>query len=625
MIRAPAFALGLILAASSAHAQTPVHSSNINNAPAWASSHVYSLPQEVYTSGGSGVTGTRGYKLLTTSCTSASSGGPSGTGSSITDGTCAWKYLSDIDYTSISLWLQNGIPPWIAAPSWAQSTGYLLYDVVVSNSQAWSVISAGTSCGTGAGPSGGTLNSTFTDCGVTWAFINNYLPTTVPPNAITQERGQYVGVAYNGGEYLDDGLTIGSSADIVFTGHNGLCNPPGTTNECFSLDYYLPTLEASSILLTVAPGESVFDGANPAVYDPTKGVAIRCSGNLDACLVMGEWNIFVSRIQLQTPGNGVAFYTHGAISDSLIDVGHDGLFLDAETTLANSIIYAGNVGVGVKYNPTVINNTILGKTGAVVGIAQLDNANYVGAPEINNNVVMGFAYCATYQPSATFGFESAAPPSDYNATDVGSGGAQNGTTVITWTGGNSGNSIGQPATSIPCPGSHSAYNVAFNSGTIVNATSGSYDARLVSGSPLRGIGGLIATTLSVGSATTYGTGFSQGNLVNAGGNPVCTPTRSPYNNPFDPEFCGNPLATISGGGFPTSDTIISVVAGLIASQPCASGCGTGSTITIDWGPLQAKDIFGTIRPQGSAYDPGAAQFAGAAPPPTPVGPGMRHR
>ena len=45
------------------------------------------------------------YQLTSTgSCTSASSGGPSGTGSSISDGTCTWKYLSKTDYVTITGW-----------------------------------------------------------------------------------------------------------------------------------------------------------------------------------------------------------------------------------------------------------------------------------------------------------------------------------------------------------------------------------------------------------------------------------------------------------------------------------------------------------------------------------------
>ena len=51
------------------------------------------------------------YQLISTgTCTSASSGGPSGTGASIKDGTCTWKYLSNVDYISITGWAFDNRP-----------------------------------------------------------------------------------------------------------------------------------------------------------------------------------------------------------------------------------------------------------------------------------------------------------------------------------------------------------------------------------------------------------------------------------------------------------------------------------------------------------------------------------
>ena len=148
----------------------PVYPStaNINNAPAWGTSNSYSTGSEVETAGGAGLTGTRGYKVTSASCTSASSGsGPSGTGSSISDGTCTWKYLSDIDYTSISLWLQNGIPANEYPPDWQANTVYNKYDFVYTmqgaNYLLYYANSTGTSCATGSGPAGTT--NPVNDCG----------------------------------------------------------------------------------------------------------------------------------------------------------------------------------------------------------------------------------------------------------------------------------------------------------------------------------------------------------------------------------------------------------------------------------------------------------------------------
>lgn len=71
--------------------------SNIHyNLAAWIGSHVY-------TSVGTRVNHSNVAYQLTTSGTSGT-GGPTGTGSSISDGTCVWKWLSAVDYTSVAAW-----------------------------------------------------------------------------------------------------------------------------------------------------------------------------------------------------------------------------------------------------------------------------------------------------------------------------------------------------------------------------------------------------------------------------------------------------------------------------------------------------------------------------------------
>jgi hypothetical protein len=63
---------------------------------AWQASHVYTIMGTRINH--SGVA----YQLITTGTSSTS--GPTGTGSSITDGTCIWKWLSAIDYSTIPSW-----------------------------------------------------------------------------------------------------------------------------------------------------------------------------------------------------------------------------------------------------------------------------------------------------------------------------------------------------------------------------------------------------------------------------------------------------------------------------------------------------------------------------------------
>lgn len=66
---------------------------------AWAANHVYTLGQRVSNGGNA-------YQI-TTAGTSAASGGPTGTGGTISDGSAVWKYLSAIDYTSLGSWTSS--------------------------------------------------------------------------------------------------------------------------------------------------------------------------------------------------------------------------------------------------------------------------------------------------------------------------------------------------------------------------------------------------------------------------------------------------------------------------------------------------------------------------------------
>lgn len=86
--------------------------SNIHyNLTAWQASHVY-------TSGTSISNGGNAYRV-TTSGTSASSLGPTGTGSAITDGTVVWKFLSAINFTNLQAWA-NALPTTLTQSMTAQ-------------------------------------------------------------------------------------------------------------------------------------------------------------------------------------------------------------------------------------------------------------------------------------------------------------------------------------------------------------------------------------------------------------------------------------------------------------------------------------------------------------------------
>lgn len=76
--------------------------SQIHNLTAWASSHAYTAGQRV----SNDTSPVKAYQCITGG-TSAGSGGPTGTSSSISDGTAVWAYLSAVDYngnTALSSW-----------------------------------------------------------------------------------------------------------------------------------------------------------------------------------------------------------------------------------------------------------------------------------------------------------------------------------------------------------------------------------------------------------------------------------------------------------------------------------------------------------------------------------------
>lgn len=151
-------------------------------------------------------------------CVSASSGGPSGTDSNITDGSCHWKYLSDVDYITFTGWtLDNGV-------IWTASTNYGLYDVVevpTTDLPVYQLTTGGCTStiqptGTGAGVS--------TADGCTWNYLGKIyysshshpvpmqkfsrdtfqgsisgtsLTVTVPPSSLPLSAAQYPYIVIN--------------------------------------------------------------------------------------------------------------------------------------------------------------------------------------------------------------------------------------------------------------------------------------------------------------------------------------------------------------------------------------------------------------------------------------------
>ena len=118
----------------------PTIISQIHNAPGWQRNHTYSYATGPLTRVATGAGWNEAehsyapgqplsaYQLTSSgNACSAASGGPSGTGTAIEDGTCTWKYLSAVDYTSLTGWAFD-------SPQWKKGTTYHFFDYVTSGS-----------------------------------------------------------------------------------------------------------------------------------------------------------------------------------------------------------------------------------------------------------------------------------------------------------------------------------------------------------------------------------------------------------------------------------------------------------------------------------------------------------
>lgn len=123
--------------------------------PAWAGSTAYSVG-DIRNNGNN-------YYQATTAGTSAASGGPTGTGSSITDGTVTWKYLRS------AFWLRYIGENAATYPAWTASTVYAAGSFVTNGANSYWTSAGGTSAASGGPTSTGT--GAIIDGTVTWKYL----------------------------------------------------------------------------------------------------------------------------------------------------------------------------------------------------------------------------------------------------------------------------------------------------------------------------------------------------------------------------------------------------------------------------------------------------------------------
>ena len=201
------------------------------------------------------------------SCTSAGSGGPAGTGANITDGTCTWKYLSPVDYISITGWSFDNRP-------WKSGTAYLYGDYIVTGSplRAYEQFNPA-GCTSAVAPTGtasgsGTVFATSDGCqwkywaDVLYSSEKSFIPTqryASKPNASYEMRANYEAQLWNDREYVagqhGEAVPIRVQAHLDNTQDGFPYHMEGGGPIC-TICY--------SLILLPAPGESFVDTLTPS-------------------------------------------------------------------------------------------------------------------------------------------------------------------------------------------------------------------------------------------------------------------------------------------------------------------------------------------------------------------------
>lgn len=471
----------------------PIIVSQIHNAPGWQPDHRYSYAFGPYTRvvNGPGWTAENrsynpgqplnAYQLTSPGhCTSAASGGPSGTGTAIKDGTCTWKYLSRVDYISITGWAFD-------SPRWEKGKTYHRFDFVTYGSPLRAYTLAGRSCVSVVPPSGGGTAfpkawhdlgkvlqkvglseqdrgeaQTVTEGGCHWKYTadilysseRSYIPTVKFPGprnvATIQMHANYEAILWNDREYIAG--KNGEHLPIVLGNHEnnwhgggeggGLrgCEAPAVggkrSGQCYRF------------IITAAPGESFADSPDPVTrFDPSKGVAIyndhtyryRAS---PAALVSGDPFVDIIGLQLKSV-HGPAFlsWNNDTVRSSILEGGSSdkwthqaALWLDAgPCVVANSLIIShGPIGVAFKYPGILLHDTIV-HSGGEGNVAVVTWNKWVfDNTVVTDTAMFGFRHAgAGVEKGTSFSTRSTANVTDAPVGDSGRAHWSNGSAIAT--------------------------------------------------------------------------------------------------------------------------------------------------------------------------------------------------
>lgn len=379
--------------------------SQIHNAPGWLPSHAYSPASGPKTrilngpgwTSGAYVPGAllRAYELTSGSCTSASSGGPTGTSASITDGTCTWKYLSGVDYITVSGWAIDA-PVWVSGKTYAYYEFMTIVDGGILKSYLLDGTDANAFCTstvapTGTGSPGGfwSTGSQQTADGCFWDYLGDVTyssqASSMPVQTYSETQGAishidrpYTGVIWNDAEYVAG--SGGERSPITLFNHVESALGMEATFQVYSgLGAY--------ITLTAATGESFGENLTTSTplagYDATKGVALRNSSTTfapifaatglgcgPAGLCVWDGGVVINGLQMKSAaGMGLHMHDTSTVTNNIIDGGWvndkggwcTAIYQDSGGILVNNLILShGCGGMAFKYgNSFALYNTVV--------------------------------------------------------------------------------------------------------------------------------------------------------------------------------------------------------------------------------------------------------------------------
>ncbi len=387
--------------------------SQVHNAPEWKAGTAYLKGNRVVNLE---TKPARAYECVTGGTSGAPA--PDGAGSAVKDGGgVVWRYLSDVDYTTISAWLYD-------APAWKKGATYIFRDYVTAGKPLSSYRCAQPGAGPSTVmPSGEGTGKTAGADGYRWekmaaigyssgrSFIPKQKYFDGPgKRATVQMKRIHTAQLWNDAEYVAG--ERGERHPIDIQDHQsfypGDTSPNGRSGKIY-------------VKLTAAPGESFMDRPKaPLRYDQTYGVAIRNpSGGVAGwgrspgnAILTHDSSVTLDRLQLRSQTGravgDVANHNNGInLTNCILQSDATGniaaVEIDCGCTVRNCLVIgSGKVGLWSKYPMLVESCTVVSVKPAPDSIGVLPvtawNKFCDGMTVMKNCAVFGWANAVGHGP-----------------------------------------------------------------------------------------------------------------------------------------------------------------------------------------------------------------------------------